>query len=152
MFLEKKFLFLMAIRQKLRLNVVTLICNASYLSDLHKARSQKGMYPIEMVKWQKQIFRKFDLNLTATAAIGFCILSIASNPSLEMRSLVWPGSGSTIGNLKEKIKMVTKWIDGWLQGCKSARWDDGAWKTYEEETDSTMAGQNGKSCVELHAV
>lgn len=39
------------------------------------------------------------LSLTATAAIGFVILSIASKPSLESRSFVWPGSGSTMGNL-----------------------------------------------------
>lgn len=41
------------------------------------------------------------LSLTATAAIGFVIFSIASKPSLERRSFVWPGSGSTMGNLQE---------------------------------------------------
>lgn len=42
---------------------------------------------------------EMNLKLTATAAIGVVILSMASNPSLERRSFVWPGSGSTIGNL-----------------------------------------------------
>lgn len=39
------------------------------------------------------------LKLTATAAIGVVILLMISKPSLERRSFVWPGSGSTIGNL-----------------------------------------------------
>lgn len=36
---------------------------------------------------------------TATAAIGFVIRLIASNPSLARWSFVWLGSGSMIGNL-----------------------------------------------------
>lgn len=36
---------------------------------------------------------------TATAAIGVIIRLMASKPSLERRSFVWPGSGSIIGNL-----------------------------------------------------
>lgn len=44
---------------------------------------------------------KPDYKLTATAAIGLVILLIASSPSLERRSFVWPGSGSMIGNLQE---------------------------------------------------
>lgn len=42
------------------------------------------------------------LKLTATAAIGVAILSIASKPLLERRSFVCPGSGSIIGNLYNK--------------------------------------------------
>lgn len=45
------------------------------------------------------MLKKMNLSLTATAAIGVVILSMASKPSLERRSFVWPGSGSTIGNL-----------------------------------------------------
>lgn len=40
--------------------------------------------------------------LTATDAMGFVIFSIASNPSGERRSFVWPGSGSTMGKLYVK--------------------------------------------------
>ena len=43
--------------------------------------------------------------LTATAAIGESILWIASKPSLDRRNLVWPGSGSTIGNLQKGNSM-----------------------------------------------
>lgn len=53
-----------------------------------------------MWKCQSTNVTKEHLILTATAAIGLVILSIASKPSLERRSFVWPGSGSTIGNLQ----------------------------------------------------
>lgn len=47
--------------------------------------------------------------LTATAAIGVVIFSIASRPSLDRRSFVWPGSGSMIGNLhKGNIESMNK--------------------------------------------
>lgn len=42
------------------------------------------------------------VKLTATDAMGFVIFSIASKPSGERRSFVWPGSGSTMGKLCAK--------------------------------------------------
>lgn len=52
---------------------------------------------------------KVAVKLTATAAIGVFILSIASKPSLDRRSFVWPGSGSTIGKLHtENWKIIIK--------------------------------------------
>jgi hypothetical protein len=50
----------------------------------------------DQVKWQTA----YKFKLTPTMAIGFSILRIASRPCSERRSLVWPWSGSTIGNLE----------------------------------------------------
>lgn len=53
------------------------------------------------------------VKLTATDAMGFVIFSIASKPSLERRSFVWPGSGSTMGKLCTQTLDKDKGMIAW---------------------------------------
>jgi len=53
----------------------------------------------KIIEKHRSLGDKKNAGHTETAAIGFVIRLMASKPSLERRSFVWPGSGSMIGNL-----------------------------------------------------